>query len=110
MSSLQARVEEQFKLCLEFLGPNDVVLNKGNLQVIVECVENVNPSLRIYLKQICLKEKVEQVEEQKLGSKVDLQKVKVEQVKEQKLGLEVDIEKVKIEQVEKQKLGLEINL
>jgi hypothetical protein len=49
MSYLQARVEEQFQLCLEFLGPNDVVLNKGNLQVIVKCVENVSPSLRIYL-------------------------------------------------------------
>jgi hypothetical protein len=49
MSYLQARVEEQFQLCLEFLGPNDVVLNKGNLQVIVKCVKNVSPSLRTYL-------------------------------------------------------------
>jgi hypothetical protein len=49
MSSLQAKVEKQFKLCLEFLGPNDVILNKGNLQVIVECVGNVSPSLRVYL-------------------------------------------------------------
>jgi hypothetical protein len=44
--------------------------------------------------------KVDQVEEQKLGSKVDPQKVKVEQVEEQKLGLEVDLQKVKVEHVE----------
>ncbi len=36
--------------------------------------------------------KVKQVEEQKLGLEVDLQKVKVDQqVEEQKLGLEVDL-------------------
>jgi hypothetical protein len=37
--------------------------------------------------------KIKQVEEQKLGSKVNLQKVKVEHVGEQKLGLEVDLQK-----------------
>jgi hypothetical protein len=31
--------------------------------------------------------------------------VKIEQVEEQKLGLEVDLQKVKVEQVEEQKLG-----
>jgi hypothetical protein len=36
--------------------------------------------------------------------------VKVEQVEEQKLGSKIDLEKVKIEQVEEEKLGLEINL
>jgi hypothetical protein len=35
--------------------------------MIVEHVENVNPSLRVYLQQIHLKEKVEQVKEQKLS-------------------------------------------
>jgi hypothetical protein len=34
------------------------------------------------LQKIGFKEKVEQVKEQKLGSKVDLQKMKVENVKE----------------------------
>jgi hypothetical protein len=34
--------------------------------------------------------KVEHVEEQEQGSKVDLQKVKVEHVEEQKLGSKVD--------------------
>ncbi len=33
--------------------------------------------VQVYLQQICLKKKVEQIEEQKLGSDVDLQKVKV---------------------------------
>jgi hypothetical protein len=59
MSSLQARVEKQFQLCLEFLGPNDVVSKNGNMPMIVEHVENVSPSLRVYLQQICLKKKVE---------------------------------------------------
>jgi hypothetical protein len=35
----------------------------------IEHVENTNPSLRVYLQQIRLKKKVEQVEEQKLGFK-----------------------------------------
>jgi hypothetical protein len=49
MSSLWAKVEEQFQLCLEFLGLNDVIFKNGNLLVIVEHVENVSPSLRVYL-------------------------------------------------------------
>jgi hypothetical protein len=52
--------------------------------VIVKHVENVGPSLRVYLQQIYLKEKVEQIEEKKLGLEIDLQKMKVEQIKEQK--------------------------
>jgi hypothetical protein len=37
--------------------------------------------------------------------------VKVKQVEEQKLGLEVDLQKVKVDQqVEEQKLGLEVDL
>jgi hypothetical protein len=63
MSSLQAKVEKQFQLCLELLGPNDVVLKNGNVPAIVEHVENVSPSLKVYLQQIRFKEKVEQVEE-----------------------------------------------
>jgi hypothetical protein len=41
--------------------------------VIVEHVENNSPSLRVYLQKTILKKKVEQVEKQKLCSKVDLQ-------------------------------------
>jgi hypothetical protein len=63
MSSLQAKVKKQFQLCLELLGPNDVVLKNGNVPAIVEHVENVSPSLKVYLQQIRFKEKVEQVEE-----------------------------------------------
>jgi hypothetical protein len=48
--------------------------------VIVEHVENNSPSLRVYLSKKRKKEKVEQVEKQKLCLKVDLQKVKVEHV------------------------------
>jgi hypothetical protein len=48
--------------------------------MIVKHEENVSPSLRIYLQQIHLKEKIKQVE-QKLGLKVHLQKVKIEQEK-----------------------------
>ncbi len=41
--------------------------------MIVEHVENNSPSLRVYLQKTILKKKVEQVEKQKLCSKVDLQ-------------------------------------
>jgi len=45
--------------------------------------------------------KIKHVEEQKLGSKVDLQKVKVEHVEQQKLGSKENLQKVKVEHVEK---------
>jgi hypothetical protein len=48
MSSVRVRIEQQFQLCLEFLGPNDVVLKNGNLPMTVEHVKNVSPSLRVY--------------------------------------------------------------
>jgi hypothetical protein len=67
MSALRTRVEEQFELCLKFLGLNDVVLKNGNLPMIVKHVENVSSSLRVYLQQIRFKDKIKQVEEQKLG-------------------------------------------
>jgi hypothetical protein len=63
--------------------------------VIIEHVKNNCPSLRVYLQKIAFKEKVEKVEEQKLCSKVDLQKMKVDHVEEQKLGSKIDLEKVK---------------
>jgi hypothetical protein len=50
--------------------------------MIVKHVENNSPSLKVYLQKISLKEKVKQVEKQKLNSKIDLQKVKVEHVEE----------------------------
>jgi len=78
MFSLRTKVEKQFQLRLGFLGLNYVVLKNVKMPVIIEHVENVSPSLRIYLQQIHFKEKVEQVEEQKLSLEVDLQKVKVE--------------------------------
>ncbi len=56
------------------------MLTNFNLPVIVEHVENNSPSLRVYLSKKRKKEKVEQVEKQKLCLKVDLQKVKVEHV------------------------------
>jgi len=59
--------------------------------VTVEHVNNNSPSLIIYLHKTRLKEKVEHVEEEKLGSKVDLQKMKVEHVEEGST-LEVQIE------------------
>ncbi len=65
----------------------------------IEHVKNVRPSLRVYLQQICFKEKVKEVEEHKLGSKVEMQKVKVEQVEEENLGSEVNLQKVKVEYV-----------
>jgi hypothetical protein len=74
-------------------------LKNGNTPVTIEHVKNVSPSLKVYLQQIHFKKKVEQVEEHKLGLKVDLQKVKIEQVEEQKLGSEIDLQKVKVEQV-----------
>jgi hypothetical protein len=49
MSSIRARVEEEFKLCLEFLGPNVIMLKNDDLLVIVEHVKNDSPSLRVYL-------------------------------------------------------------
>jgi hypothetical protein len=56
MSFLQARVEKQFQLCLEFLGPNDVVLKNGNVLVIVEHVENVSPSPSLFATNMSQKE------------------------------------------------------
>jgi hypothetical protein len=106
MSSLQTKIEENFQLCLKFLGLNDLALKNGNLSVTIEHVENVSPSLRVYLQQICFKQKVKQ----KLSLKANPQKVKIEQVEEQKLGSEVILQKVKVEQVEEQKLGLKIDL
>jgi hypothetical protein len=49
MSSLGARVEEQFQLCLEFLGPNVVVLRDSDLVMTIEHVKSSSPSLRVYL-------------------------------------------------------------
>jgi hypothetical protein len=40
---------------------------------------------------MCLKKKVQQMEEQKLGLEIDLQKGKVEQVEEKKLGSKGDL-------------------
>ncbi len=103
MSFLQTRIKEQLQLCLEFLGPNGVMLRNYDLLVIVEHVKNSGPSLRVYLQKTNIQKKVEQVEEQKLGSKVDLQKVKVEHVEKQKLGLKVDLQKVKVKHVKKKR-------
>jgi hypothetical protein len=50
--------------------------------VTIKHIKNDSPNLRVYLQKIGLKEKVEQVEEQTLGSKVNLQKVKIKHVKE----------------------------
>ncbi len=91
ISFLWARVEEQFQFFLEFLGLNVVVSKNFDLLVTVEHVNNNSPSLIIYLHKTRLKEKVEHVEEEKLGSKVDLQKMKVEHVEEGST-LEVQIE------------------
>ncbi len=52
-----------------------------NFDLPIEHVDNINPSFKVYLQKIGPKKQVEHVEEvQKLGSKVDLQKVKVEHV------------------------------
>jgi hypothetical protein len=78
--------------------------------MIVEYVDNNSPSLRVYLQKTSLKKKVKQVKEQKLGSKIDLQKVKVKHVEEQKLGSKVDLQNMKVEYVEEQKLGSKVDL
>ncbi len=57
----------------------------------IERVDNNSPSLKVYLQKTRLKEKVEHVEEEKLGSKVDLQKMKIEHVEEGST-LEIQIE------------------
>ncbi len=58
------------------------MLRNFNLLVLVKHVKNSSPSLRVYLQKTSIKEKVKQVEEQKLSSKIDLQKVKIEHVEE----------------------------
>jgi hypothetical protein len=73
------------------------VLRNFDLLVIVKHVNN-SPSLKVYLQKIGLKEKVEQVE-QKLWSKVHLQKMKVNNVEEQKLGSKIDLKKVNVKHV-----------
>jgi hypothetical protein len=50
------------------------MLKYSNLSMIVKHVENDSPSQRVYLQKIGFKRKVEQVEEQKLGSKAYLQR------------------------------------
>jgi hypothetical protein len=57
--SSQAKVEKQFQLFLEFLGPNVVVVRNFDLPLTIEHVDNNNPNLRVYLQKIGLKEKVE---------------------------------------------------
>ncbi len=47
MSSLQASVEEQFQLCLEFVFPNVVMLKYSNLSMTIKHVENDIPSQKI---------------------------------------------------------------
>ncbi len=74
-------MEGQFQLYLEFLGPKAIVLKSFDLLMTLKHVENRIPSLRIYLQKRSVKKKVEQIEKQKLCSKVDLQKVKVKHVK-----------------------------
>ncbi len=93
MSFLWAKVEKEFQFCLKFLGPNVIVLRNSDLLLIVEHVDNNSPSLRVYLQKKSFKNKVKQVNEQKLGSKVDLQKLKIKHVEEQKLGSKVDLQK-----------------
>jgi hypothetical protein len=65
------------------------MLNNFELPVTIKLIEKGNPSLRIYLQKIGFKEKVEQVKQQKLGSKVNMLKVKVENVKK---GSTLDIQ------------------
>ncbi len=59
----------------------------------VKHVKNDSISLKVYLQKTRLKKKAEQVEEQKLGSKIDLQKVKVEQI-EEKSTVDIHIETI----------------
>jgi hypothetical protein len=67
--------------------------------VIVEHIKNDSPNLIVYLQKLGLKKKAKQIEEQKLSSKVHLQKVKVEQIEEQKVGSKLYLQKVKVEHV-----------
>jgi hypothetical protein len=65
------------------------VLNDSDVLVTIEHVKSSSPSLRVYLQETSFKKKVKQVEEQKLCSKVHLQKVKVKHVEE---GSTLDIQ------------------
>jgi len=67
MSFLQAKVEEQFQVCLEFLGPNVLVLRNFDLPLTIEHVDNNSPNLKVHLQKTNFKEKVKQVEKQELG-------------------------------------------
>jgi hypothetical protein len=69
------------------------MLKYSNLSMTIEHVENDSPSQRVYLQKIGFKKKVEQVEEQKLGSKAYLQKVKVEHI-EEKSTSDIQVETV----------------
>jgi hypothetical protein len=64
--------------------------------VTIEHVESSSLSLRVYLQKTNLKKKIEQVEEQKLCSKVDLQKVRVEHVEK---GSTLDIQVELVDQI-----------
>jgi hypothetical protein len=49
MSFLQVKGKKLFQLCLEFLGPNVVVVRNFDLLVIIEHVYNNNPILKVHL-------------------------------------------------------------
>jgi len=69
------------------------MLKNYDLLMTVKHVKNDSISSKVYLQKTRLKKKVEQIEEQKLGSKIDLQKVKVEQI-EEKSTINIHIETI----------------
>jgi hypothetical protein len=63
MSFLWTKVGKQFQFCLEFQGPNVIMLRNSDLLLIVEHVDNNSPSLRVYLQKTSFKNKVKEVNE-----------------------------------------------
>jgi hypothetical protein len=74
MSSLRTKVEKQLQLCLRFLSPSAIMVRNFDLPLTIKHIDNNSPSLKVYLQKTILKNNVEQVEKQKLGSKINLQK------------------------------------
>jgi hypothetical protein len=106
MSSLHAKMEEQFQLCLDFLGLN--ASENENLAMKIEYEKQGKSSFKLFLQKVGFKEKSNHVKDQKPNPKIKLQKldvkVTIEHIEEQgptpksklqQLDLKVKIKHVK---------------
>jgi hypothetical protein len=75
MSSLHAKMEEQFQLCLDFLGLN--ASENEDLPMKVKIKKQGKSSLKLFLQKVGLKEKSNNAKDQEQNPKINLQKLDV---------------------------------